>query len=115
MALAKNVDGDAIRQDRAAGMSQAEIAAKYNVSQSTVSHHVHAKDVANGRVHRRDHAGKFSASTAGGANGRARASNGAGMALDADEVRKLSALANARWESMPIAKRLCLLLAWGVD
>jgi hypothetical protein len=44
MAPRKNVDSDAIRADAEAGMSQAEIAVKYGVSQSTESHHVHALD-----------------------------------------------------------------------
>jgi hypothetical protein len=79
-----------------------------------VSHHVHAKAAANGRVHRRDHAGKFSASTAGGANGRDRASEGNGLALAADDVKKLSALAEARWASMPVSEKLQMLIAWGV-
>jgi hypothetical protein len=112
MTLVKNVDGDAIRQDRAAGMSQAEIAAKYSVSQSTVSHHVHAKDADNGGAVR-DRTGRFHAATAEATNSEVRAGNGARRAPLEDQVAALERLTEIEWLRLPVVERVRLLLSRG--
>jgi hypothetical protein len=108
------VDGDLLRADAAAGMGRTALAEKYQVALSTVGYHLNPpKREANGRVSSRDARGKFR-STAEGTNGEARPSGGNGLELAADEVRKLAALAEARWQSLPFSEKLQLLIAWGV-
>ena len=98
MGMTRKVNVELIRADAAAGLSQTAIAAKHNCARSTVSHYLHAKD----------------RSTAEGTNGETRPSGGNGLELAADEVRKLAALAEARWQSLPFSEKLQLLIAWGV-
>jgi hypothetical protein len=98
MATSKGVDGEAIRRDREAGMLQAELAAKYGVSQSTVSHHLNPK--------------RAKLST-GNANGGSRTGNGARKAPVEDQVAALKRLADVEWQRLPVVERVRLLLSRG--
>jgi hypothetical protein len=91
MAESKGVNGDLIRADASAGMTQTAIAAKHGLARSTVHHHLRAKPA-----------------DPPAANG-----NGARQSPAEDEIAALKAMADAEWSRLPITERLRLLLSRG--
>jgi hypothetical protein len=107
MAGVRRVDAEAIREDRASGLSLDKIAEKHHCARSTVAYWLEEKDDRPPEV-------RLKAEESSGPSGsKTPSKNGAGRKPERDELASLEQLADREWGRLPVVERLRLLLSRG--